>query len=323
LIFYGNAGEIRRESRKGNCGIICFEEIAVIAEAQLEIWSSQGKTGQFTDTYNSIRPNLLDNSAPYPVGECEVFLQGSYKNDTNVFGDSDVDIVLKHNGTFYKDLSRLAPAHRQAYDAAFGGGGVVDVYSAFKKDAVAYISRLYNKVAVGTKAVFIPGNNNRRDSDVLITQQFRRYYEFESHAKQRYDEGVCFFTSGVVMVENFPKQHSDNCAAKHKNTKSWFKPMVRIFKNMRNAMMEKGLLAEGIAPSYFIEGMLYNVPDGKFGGTYQSTWIECFNHIVTAKRDDLVCANYMHWLVRDASPTSWPVANFNTFTGALKKYWET
>jgi hypothetical protein len=57
-------------------------------------------------------------------------------------------------------------------------------------------------------------------------------------------------------------------------------------------------------------------------GEYQQTWINCFNHIVTADRDKLVCANYMHWLVRDNSPTSWPAANFNTFTAALKKYWE-
>jgi hypothetical protein len=97
--------------------------------------------------------------------------------------------------------------------------------------------------------------------------------------------------------------------------------MVRIFKNMRNTMIGKGLLADGVAPSYFIEGMLYNVPDDKFGGTYQQTWINCFNHIVTADREKLVCAKYMHWLVRDSAPTSWPIANFNSFTAALKKYW--
>jgi hypothetical protein len=28
--------------------------VVAIAEAQLETWSAQGKTGQFTDTYNAI-----------------------------------------------------------------------------------------------------------------------------------------------------------------------------------------------------------------------------------------------------------------------------
>jgi hypothetical protein len=54
----------------------------------------------------------------------------------------------------------------------------------------------------------------------------------------------------------------------------------------------------------------------------QQTWINCFNYAVTAQQDQLVSANYMHWLVRDNSPTSWPVANFSTFTAALKRYWE-
>ncbi len=87
-------------------------------------------------------------------------------------------------------------------------------------------------------------------------------------------------------------------------------------------MIAEGLLDDGAAPSYFIEGMLYNVPNDQFGGSYQHTWANCFNYIVTANRDELVCANHMHWLVRDNSPTSWPVANFHAFTGALKKYWE-
>jgi hypothetical protein len=294
----------------------------VIAESQLDIWASPGPTTQFTDTYNRIRSNLLDKGAPYPLAATEVLLQGSYKNDTNVYGDSDVDIVLCHIGAFYTDLSRLSAEDKRAYDATTGGT-VTYAYNEFKRDATAYITRLYNNVNAGKKALYIPGGNSgRRNADVLIASQFRRYYEFKSWQNQRYDEGVCFFPAGGSMIENFPKLHSDNCIKKHQNTKSYFKPMVRIFKNMRNTMIGKGLLAVGVAPSYFIEGMLYNVPDNKFGGSYQDTWIECFNHIVTADRDKLVTANYMHWLVRDNSPTSWPVASFNTFTAALKNYWE-
>jgi hypothetical protein len=294
----------------------------VIAESQLEIWASQGPTPQFTETYDRIRSNLLDSGAPYPLADTVVFLQGSYKNDTNVYGDSDVDIVLCHIGAFYKDLNRLSPEDLRASDSAMGGA-VTYGYADFKRDATAYIIRLYNNVNAGKKALYIPGGNSgRRNADVLIASQFRRYYEFKSWQNQRYDDGVCFFPANGSMVENFPRLHSDNCTTKHQNTRSYFKPVVRIFKNMRNTLIAKGLLAGGVAPSYFIEGMLYNVPNDKFGGTYQQSWINCFNHIVTAERDKLVCANYMHWLVRDDSPTSWPVANFNTFTAALKKYWE-
>lgn len=34
------------------------------------------------------------------------FLQGSYENNTNVRKDSDVDIVVRHDGYYYYDLQR-------------------------------------------------------------------------------------------------------------------------------------------------------------------------------------------------------------------------
>ena len=85
----------------------------MIAEAQLDIWASQGPTAQFTDTYNRIRDNLLDGGAPYPLKDTEVFLQGSYNNDTNVYGDSDVDIVLCHTGAFTSGVQVGVPTRRR------------------------------------------------------------------------------------------------------------------------------------------------------------------------------------------------------------------
>jgi hypothetical protein len=70
-----------------------------------------------------------------------------------------------------------------------------------------------------------------------------------------------------------------------------FKSMVRVFKNMRNTMIEKGLLADGVAPSYFIEGMLTNAPNDKFTGDYQDMWVECFNWVVTADETKLATAS--------------------------------
>lgn len=295
----------------------------MIPERQLETWASQGPTAQFTDTYNRIRGNLLDAGAPYPLAETEVFLQGSYRNDSNVYGDSDVDIVLCHTGAYFRDESRLSPVDKTAYAAATGGA-VTYGYPEFKRDAASHIMRIYGNVNAGSKALYVPGGNSgRRNADILIASLFRRYYEFKSLQNQRYQEGICFISANGSRIENFPKLHSENCTKKHQDTNSYFKPMVRIFKNMRNTMISNGLLADGVAPSYFIEGMLYNVPNPKFGGTYQQTWIECFNHIVTAENQALVCANQVHWLVRDNSPTSWPLAQFNTFTWALKRYWET
>jgi hypothetical protein len=180
-----------------------------------------------------------------------------------VWADSDVDIVLKHNGAFYYDISGLSEKEQQAFKVVFSTDAEYG-YNQFKVDAEAWIKRLYNGVQAGNKkAVFVPGNNNRRSADVLIAEQFRRYYSYELGVHGCH-EGVAFYTSGR-RVENFPKQHSENCTAKHIATSDNFKRMVRVYKNMRNAMIEKGMLAEGVAPSYFLEGMLYGAWRGAYG----------------------------------------------------------
>jgi hypothetical protein len=144
-----------------------------IAEAQLETWSRQGKTGQFTDTYNSIRGNLLDASAPYLVKNLDVHLQGSYGNNTNVWADSDVDIVLCHTGAFYYDISGMSQAEQDAFKSAFSANATYG-YTDFKRDAESFIMRLYNGVVTGKKALHIPEKNTRRNADVLVCQEFRR-----------------------------------------------------------------------------------------------------------------------------------------------------
>jgi hypothetical protein len=149
-----------------------------ILESQLETWAQQGKTGQFTDTYKSIRDNLLDGSAPYPVKDVEVFLQGSYGNDTNVWADSDADIVLKHNGAFYYDISEMTPTEQKYFTGVYSKNAEYG-YTKFKADAEGWITRFYNGVQVGKKAVFVPGKNNRRNADILVCQQFRRYTSYE------------------------------------------------------------------------------------------------------------------------------------------------
>jgi hypothetical protein len=66
--------------------------------------------------------------------------------------------------------------------------------------------RPYNNVNAGKNAVYIPGGNSgRRNADVLIASQFRRYHEFKSWQNQRYDEGVCFFPAGGLDDRELPK----------------------------------------------------------------------------------------------------------------------
>jgi hypothetical protein len=113
----------------------------------------------------------------------------------------------------------------------------------------------------------------------------------------------------------------ENCVTKHQNTNQYFKKTVRIFKNMRNRMIDEGKLAEGIAPSYYLEGLLWNVPDNLFGFSYWKTVENCINYITYADTTQFHCANDLHWLLREGGQVNWSPKNFETFMAALRKFW--
>jgi hypothetical protein len=37
--------------------------------------------------------------------------------------------------------------------------------------------------------------------------------------------------------------------------------------------------------------------------------------------DEVVCANELHWLIRDTAHTSWPTGNFATDLDMMIEYW--
>lgn len=291
-----------------------------IPEAQLETWSHQGAVDQSSRTYEAIRRVLQDSTSPFYARDFSIFLQGSYGNDTNVYRDSDVDIVIRLNQTYYANTSALTPDAKARYDSAFTRATYT--YVDFKADVFAWLQQKFGSaVHAGTKAFYIKGNDSRRDADVLVCARHLRYRAASSGADDRYDEGIVFWTSGGIEIVNFPIQHSENCTTKHQSTYQRFKRMVRVYKNMRNRMVVDRYIADGVAPSYFIEGMLWNVPADKFVSGYEDTFVNTFNWVQNADRTKLACANDLYWLVRDNSSVCWPTANCETYLAAAARYW--
>ena len=78
-----------------------------ISESQFEIWSHQGSKSQSASTYKTVKGVLNDSRSPYYKWLYRIFLQGSYGNDTNIYADSDVDIVICLESVYYSDLQHL------------------------------------------------------------------------------------------------------------------------------------------------------------------------------------------------------------------------
>lgn len=292
-----------------------------IPEYQLDIWSKQGSVTQSAATYQTIKAILDSPYAPYATKDCTSFLQGSYGNDTNIVGrDSDVDIVLRSSAVYYHEKEQLDVVDKAKFDENFTPA-TYD-FATFKAEAFTWLQSKYvAKVTFGNKALRIAGDGNRRDADVVPCFQYRKYTKYKNSYDEEFIEGICFFAGDGTKIINFPKQHSDNSTWKHQSTRQYYKPMVRILKNMRNKLVDEKMLGDGVAPSYFIEGLLYNAPNNLFGTSYGSTFVDTINWLDTADRSKFVCVNDQYYLLHPADPVTWRAEKCEAFIRAVCKLW--
>ena len=293
-----------------------------IPESQLETWSHQGAVTTAKQTHESIRKALDSYTWPTEVSKPEVYLQGSYKNTTNIRGDSDVDVVAQLNSTFQSDLSELTDyekmLHKQAHPDA------IYLWKNFRADVIAALCNHFGYSAVddtGNKSLKVVGNSNRLPADVVACVQHRRYKRFRSLNDQSYVEGMVFYTikEGRKVI-NFPKVHYQNGTKKNSRTSGWYKPTIRIFKNARTHLVKQGIISKELAPSYFLECLLYNVPDIKFTSNHQNTFCNVLNWLLEANMNGFVCQNEQLYLFGN-TPEQWSSSDAQHFLNTLVSLW--
>lgn len=278
-----------------------------IPESQLTTWANQGAITTAKSTVDSVK-NALNSYSDWPSGvDFEVYLQGSYKNDTNIRGDSDVDVVAQLNSTFRSNLSDdqkrilgLTPATYHLSD--------------FRADVLKILKNYYvqSQITEGNKSIKITANNGRLPADVIVCAQYRRYKTVSSYD---YVEGMTFWTQNDNrQVINYPKVHYDNGVSKHKNTNQWYKPVVRLFKNSRSSF------SEDTTPSYFLECLIYNVPNSKFGTSYQNSFCNIINWLNEADLDSFMCQNDQLKLF-GITPEQWDTNRAKSFVQNLISLW--
>lgn len=293
-----------------------------IPEEQLKTWSRVGASQTSRDTYVSVKKVIESKDSPYAAREHKSFLQGSYGNDTNVYGlDSDVDVVLQCNAMFYYDLAPLSDAEKASFKKVHPNASAYK-FADFKKEVGDWLANQFpGHIDPGEKAIRVTASNNRRDADVLPCVEYRRYLKFNGIHDEQHVSGICFFTPDGTQIINYPELHSANMTAKHQANGEWLKPLVRIAKNMRNRLVGDGNLEAGLAPSYYIEGLFYNVPTECFGPTYADSFTKSVNYLLKADRSKFLCANQQFYLLFEGSPVTWRAAKCTTFLEAITKMW--
>lgn len=113
-----------------------------IPETQLETWTSLGSVQQSSATYQSIKRILDHGNSPYFGRDIDSFLQGSYSNDTNIYSDSDVDIVLRAKSFFHYNLDALSEAEKTEFKNVHPSPANYDL-AAFRTDVVSWLDKNY------------------------------------------------------------------------------------------------------------------------------------------------------------------------------------
>jgi hypothetical protein len=246
-----------------------------ICRDQLETWSQQPDSF-LPDWTRQVLTEALQDARPLAGLRYEIFVQGSYANDTNIRRDSDVDLVVQLNLPIEEQIHELDPIETDEFWTSYA---ITEYgWEEFRDDVLRSLRQRYF-VHEGKKCVGIQDIDSlfRIPADVLSAIEYRHYHAFPSLAGEVYDEGVFFRDLGDSQqraITNYPKQHLKKGREKNQQTGGRFKEVVRVSKNAR--LHESAGIAKGSAPSYFVECLLYNVPnqiyDASLSGAYAGAW---------------------------------------------------
>lgn len=239
-----------------------------ITDQQINAWTAQGATQQSSQTYSAVK-TALDTFRGWESGtDKEVYLQGSYGNQTNIRGNSDVDVVIELSSTFMPETSKLTQPERELYDRNKIPGTYA--YDNFRNDVFKALSAAFpGRVTWGNKCINVGSEGERLNADVVPAYEYRDYKHYRSSSDRSFDRGIWFKTNQAPqrIVINYPRLHLENGRSKNTDSRTSgnFKPLVRAFKNARDHLIGEGILRDRITPSYFLECLIYNIPDELLG----------------------------------------------------------
>ena len=282
-----------------------------ISDAQFETWSHPGAQTTAAATGQAIRDALNGPASLVRGRDKAIYLQGSYKNSTNIRGDSDVDVVVQLRESLGYDISTLNPNERGAFDREYSPATYT--LTQFRADVLSTLQTSFgSRVRSGNKAIFVAKRPGLVDADVMACQTHRFFGGTTTGITVPFHmDGMQFFTqSDHRRIINWPRNHYDKGVEKNTATNGYYKSTVRIFKNLRNSLYDQDAIATASAPSYFVESLIYNVPNSEFGTSHKgnalSALLWLYNEHEQGRFQNLVCGNGFLSLF-GATPEQWDI----------------
>jgi hypothetical protein len=225
-----------------------------------------------------------------------VYPTGSYRNNTNVRANSDVDIALVLTDAFFWTV----PEGMSPETVGLGTSAPYGL-TEFRADLHrALVEKYGTDVSAGNKTFDIAGNSGRLPADATPFLVHRRYtgrrtpsgdWEYLEGVESRPADG-----SGKRII-NWHQEHYHRGVAKNTATNRRFKRVARILKrtraHMEQAGTSEGRRAAAQVPSFLIECLVFNCPDRCFNqddGSYYNDVQAVIQHGWNHTKDDAVAS---------------------------------
>ena len=272
-----------------------------IPESVLNQWSHHHADTASVQAHTAIRDALAHRDIPVH----DIFLQGSYKNDTNLRRNSDVDLVVQLNARLRPRVAALigpqlrsSGSHVAAYDR----------WQSLRRLVLAALrANFRDAVSTGRKSLKVAQGPIPAAADVVVTLKCGNGTALYVPDEHRW-------------AVSFPQQHHSKGASKERGSTGRYKRATRMFKAARNYLLESNVLAEDTAPSYFIECLMYNVPNTLFKNSLAETYVGAVNWLSRATLREFKCQNQLVYLYGD-SRDQWSVDKAQAFIRALRGLW--
>ena len=292
-----------------------------IPENQLKVWAQPGTVKGAKNTHAAIRKDLARHQWPVDV-RYVTYLQGSYRNNTHLRRQSDVDVVVELTSLPVRDGSQLPDSQRRLLDRDFPEPGYG--WWQFRRNVRSAIADAFgdSRVREGKKTYKLVMESPQIPVDVVVTVRYLTYTEYSGQHSYKRTEGLgLYLPAEGRWVVNYPHLHRRNGVEKEKATNWWYRRTIRMFKNARAQLVEEGRLGPDAARSYHIECLLYNVPNRLLTGRYQTAYSSALHWL----RDNDVtrfASQDRQVLVFDQGPDSWNERDARTLINALVRQYE-
>lgn len=292
----------------------------IYTEQQFESFSKppfKYERQQVIDTHTEIRTAINsfykkdEIKVKYNLNETpdlDIFLQDSYANDTNISKSSDVDIVVKIKGIWRADKSTLSPTDLEKYNSSTKSSEYS--FNQFNTDIMNCIQKHFGieNIKNDDKCLKLREHSKFCDADIIPSFTYKRYGTYINSENQIFTEGIVFDKNDGKTVVNFPKIHLQSLADKSGRTSGNFKETIRMFKSLKNELIDNGLIDEGTAKSYYIENLIYNIPDNLFSGTYKDRFSKILEELIkdfnSGATNNYYCANKVDKLISNSTWSS-------------------